>query len=100
MIDKTFHMQKYIVNTGTRLLCVAILLLPAFMVRAQDQIEIDKEEIGSWFERNWIWVAAGVLLIVLIALMGRGKAGSRKTTTVVKDPQGHTKSVTTTEEKF
>ena len=93
-------MQKYIVKNGTRLLCVAILMLSAFIVRAQDQIEIDKREIGSWFERNWIWVAAGVLLIVLIALMGRGKAGSRKTTTVVKDAQGHTKSVTTTEEKF
>ena len=90
----------YIVKNGTRLLCVAILLLSAVIVHAQDQIEIDKREIGSWFERNWIWVAAGVLLIVLIALMGRGKAGSRKTTTVVKDAQGKTKSVTTTEEKF
>ncbi len=75
-------------------------MLSAFIVRAQDKIEIDKEEIGSWFERNWIWVAAGLILIVLIALMGRGKAGSRKSTTVVKDAQGHTKSVTTTEEKF
>ena len=82
------------------MLCVAIFLLSAVIVQAQDQIEINKREIGSWFERNWIWVAAGVLLIVLIALMGRGKAGSRKTTTVVKDAQGQTKSVTTTEEKF
>ena len=54
-------MQKYIVKNGTRLLCFAILMLSAFIVRAQDQIEIDKREIGSWFERNWIWVAAGVL---------------------------------------
>ena len=93
-------MQKYIVKNGTRFFCFAILMLSAIMVRAQDQIEIDKREIGSWFERNWIWVAAGVLLIVLIALMGRGKAGTRKTTTIVNDPQGHTKTVTTTEEKF
>jgi len=75
-------------------------MLSTIMVRAQDKIEIDKGEISSWFERNWIWVAAGVLLILLIALMGRGKAGSRKTTTVIKDAEGHTKSVTTTEEKF
>lgn len=93
-------MQKSIVKNGTRVLCVAILMLSGLIVRAQDKIEIDKEEIGSWIERNWIWVAAGLLLIVLIALMGRSKAASRKTTTVVKDAQGHTKSVTTTEEKF
>jgi len=93
-------MQEYIVKNGARLFCFTILMLSAFIVRAQDNIEIDKEEIGSWFERNWIWVAAGLILIVLIALMGRGKAGSRKSTTVVKDAQGHTKSVTTTEEKF
>lgn len=93
-------MQQSLVRNGTRLFCLAVLMLSVFIVRAQDKIEIDKEEIGSWFERNWIWVAAGLLLIVLIALMGRGKAGSRKTTTVVKDAEGHTKSVTTTEEKF
>lgn len=75
-------------------------MLSTVIARAQDKIEIDKGEIGSWFERNWMWVAGGVLLILLISLMGRGKAGSRKTTTVVKDAEGHTKSVTTTEEKF
>ena len=94
-------MQQYLLSRGIRLFNVIVLMLSTILVQAQDKIEIDKEDIGSWFQRNWIWVAGGVLLILLISLMGsRGKAGSRKTTTVIKDEQGHTKSVTTTEEKF
>jgi hypothetical protein len=93
-------MQQYIIKQSIRFFNFVVLMLSAIMVRAQDKIEIDKQEIGSWFERNWIWVAGGMLLIILIVLISRGKAGSRKTTTVIKDGQGHTKSVTTTEEKF
>ena len=93
-------MQQYLLKHGIKLLNVVILMLSGIMVKAQDKIQIGKEEIGSWFERNWIWVAGGIVLILIIALLSRGKAGSRKTTTVVKDAQGHTKSVTTTEEKF
>jgi hypothetical protein len=97
---KLIYMKQYLVKYGAKLFNVFFFMLPAIMVQAQEKIEIDKEEVGSWFERNWMWVAGAVLLIILIALLGRGKAGSRKTTTVVKDAGGHTKSVTTTEEKF
>ena len=93
-------MQQYFLKQRIKLLNVVILMLSGIIVRAQDKIEIDKEEISSWFERNWIWVAGGLVLILIIALLSRGKGGSRKTTTVIKDPHGHTKSVTTTEEKF
>jgi cell division protein FtsW (lipid II flippase) len=95
-------MQQYLLKQGIKLLNVVILMLSGIIVQAQDKIQIDKEEIGSWFERHWIWVAGGLVLILIIALLSRGnsKAGSRKTTTVVKDAQGLTKSVTTTEEKF
>jgi cell division protein FtsW (lipid II flippase) len=93
-------MQQYLLKQGIKLLNVVILMLSGIIVQAQDKIQIDKEEIGSWFERHWIWVAGGLVLILIIALLSRGKAGSRRTTTVVKDAQGHTKSVTTTEEKF
>ena len=69
---------------------------------AQDKIEIDKEEIGSWFQHNWLWVAGGVLLLLLIVVLASGGNKSitrRKTTTVIKDPEGHTKSITTVEEQ-
>lgn len=92
--------QKHSIKFGTALM----LVLTSLMTKAQDKIDIDKEEVASWLERNWIWVVAGVVLIILIAMLGRRRTttntrgGFRKTTTVVKDADGHTKSVTTTEE--
>ena len=91
------------IKSSIRLVSMTFLLLTSMFVNAQDKINIDKGEIKTWFETNWLWVAGGlVLLIVVIALLSRGgrtvRSGSRKTTTVVKDEHGRTQSVTTTEE--
>ena len=97
-------MRQFVKQQGSKFGAVFMLMLTGLLAKAQDRIDIDKEEIASWFERNWMWVAAGVLLIILIAMMGRrrttttNRGGYRKTTTVVRDAEGHTKSVTTTEE--
>lgn len=97
-------MQQSFRKHSARIVGLFILLLNGMVIQAQDKIEIDTEEVGSWFERNWMWVAAGVLLLLLIVLLGRGRnasrGNSRRTTTVVKDAQGNTKSVTTTEENI
>ena len=78
-----------------------VLMLLSFAAQAQDKVEIDTQEVKSWFENNWIWVAGGVVLLLLVMLLGRRRSGGqRKTTTVIKDPDGHVKSVTTTEEKI
>ncbi len=91
--------KKQSIKFGTALM----LVLTSLMARAQDKIDINKEEVASWLERNWMWVVAGVVLVILIAMMGRRRTtttrgGLRKTTTVIKDADGQTKSVTTTEE--
>lgn len=95
-------MQQFVFRYSIKLAAFLIFMLTALLARAQDKIQIDKEEIGSWFERNWMWVAGGVVLILLFVLLSRGgsksSSGIRKTTTVIKDDQGKTKSVTTTEE--
>jgi hypothetical protein len=80
-------------------------MLTTTIARAQDKNEVDTGEIKSWFEQNWIWVAGGVVLLILIILLSRGNKVhrfrvTRKTTTVIKDEGGHTKTVTTTEEKI
>jgi hypothetical protein len=95
---------------SVQLLTVILFSLIAIAASAQDKVEIDTQDVKSWLERNWIWVAAGIVLIVLIALIGRGNrtarrtttldGGERKTTTVVKDAAGNVQSVTTTEEKL
>ena len=91
------------IKEGIKLVGMICFLLTGMIVNAQEKIKIDKEEIGTWFENNWLWVVGGlVLLVLLIALFSRGRTafrnGTRKTTTVVKDEQGRTQSVTTTEE--
>ena len=73
-------------------------MLVAFSLQAQDKVEIDTQEVASWFERNWIWVTAGVVILLIIVLFSRSSGGRRKTITVIKDDYGKTKSVTTTEE--
>jgi hypothetical protein len=86
-----------------RLVGMISFLLTGMIVNAQEKIDINKGEIMTWLENNWLWVVGGViLLILLIALSSRGRRfgrnGTRKTTTVVKDEAGRTQSVTTTEE--
>lgn len=85
---------------STKALGAFILMLMNFAAQAQDKVEIDTQEVKSWFENNWIWVAGGVVLLLLVMLLSRRSGGQRKTTTVIKDPDGKVKSVTTTEEKL
>jgi flagellar biosynthesis/type III secretory pathway M-ring protein FliF/YscJ len=85
---------------STKALDAFILMLLSFAAQAQNKVEIDTQEVKSWFENNWIWIAGGVVLLLLVMLLSRRRGGQRKTTTVIKDPDGHVKSVTTTEEKI
>jgi len=89
--NKRFAIQYY----GTMIL---FLILPFVTLIAQSDVKIDGRDVGSWFERNWMWVAGGALILLIISLSGRG-GNKRKTTTIVKDDSGHVKSVTTTEVK-
>lgn len=95
-------MQQFITKYSARLTGFLLFMLIGIAAHAQEKIEIDTKEVGSWFERNWMWVAAGVLLLLLIAVLGRSRSRgeSRRTTTVIGDAQGNTKSVTTTEENI
>ena len=95
-------MQQFIIKHGVKLLGMFIFMFTSLVLQAQDKIDINTEEVESWFERNWMWVAGGVVLLLLIVLLSRNRAnhGSRRTTTVIKDADGNTKSVTTTEENI
>jgi len=77
---------------------VLLLLAPFMTLIAQQDVKINGREVGSWFDRNWIWVAGVVLILLVAALAGRGSK-RRKVTTVLKDDMGNVKSVTTTEVK-
>jgi hypothetical protein len=93
-------MKKAATRTAIQYYGVMILLLvaPFLTLIAQSDVKIDGKDVGSWFERNWMWVAGGALILLIIAVSGRGSS-KRKTTTIVKDETGHIKSITTTEVK-
>ena len=90
------------IKSVSRLVGMITFLLTSMIVNAQDKINIDKGEIKTWFENNWMWVVGGLVVVfLLVAVFSRraaGRLGSRRTTTVIKDEQGKTKSVVTTEE--
>lgn len=65
---------------------------------AQEKVEIDSQEVGNFFQRNWMWITGGVVLLVLILLFSRSGGKNRRiTTTVVKDDLGNVKTVKTTD---
>lgn len=63
---------------------------------AQEKVEVNGKDVGTWFSNNWMWVSGVVLLLLLVIIFG-GSSRRRKTTTVVRDNTGDVKKVTTTE---
>ena len=90
--------MKQATTSKLRIIMTSVsLFFLQLVARAQDKIEIDTQEVSSWFQRNWPLVAGGVLLIVLAIIFGRRTKPRSKTTTVVNDRMGNVKKVTTTE---
>ena len=94
-------MIQPVINVARKAYLLVVLILISFYSFAQEKVTLDTEEVESWFERNWMWVAGAVVFILLLALLtggNRRRVNQRKTTTVIKDPDGNVKSVTTTED--
>ncbi|KIC89538.1 hypothetical protein [Flavihumibacter sp. ZG627] len=66
------------------------------------EVEIDAVEVESFFERNWMWITAGVVaLLLIIWAASSGKKPTKKTTTtttVEKDDLGNVTRVEKTTE--
>ena len=93
-------MLQYIFKHFVKIVGIFLFMLSGTTLQAQEKVEIDTQEVASWFESNWMWVAAGIIILLMIIFFSRGNNGRRKTTTVIKDSHGKTKSVTTTEEQI
>jgi len=79
-------------------LALGSILMIAFQIPvfAQETLPATGERIASWMQRNWLWIAGAIILIVLLATMGSRPRVKRTTTTVEKDDLGNVTSVTTT----
>ncbi len=97
-------MKTYIntVNAGLKAFAATMFfLLSEFAANAQDgKIEVDGEQIGNWFQQHWLWVAAGVVaLLMLIGLLSSGSRSRRRTTIVREESADGVVRTTTTEIK-
>ncbi|MEJ0104127.1 MAG: hypothetical protein WDO19_16885 [Bacteroidota bacterium] len=52
---------------------ILFLLTPFMTLLAQQDVKINGRDVGSWFERNWMWVAGGAVVLLIIAFVGRGE---------------------------
>ena len=95
-------MKKVNISTVFQAIVAFTLLffLPTATLWSQQDVRIDGQNVGTWFERYWMWITGGIILLLVLVFAGRGKNNrKRTTTTVVKDDLGNVKSVTTTEVK-
>jgi hypothetical protein len=80
----------------TRAVFTFIVLLSAVSTFAQEKVDVNGHDVGSWFGDHWMWVVGGVILLILLLALGGGSKKS-KTTIIQRDAAGHVKNVTTTE---
>jgi hypothetical protein len=85
--------QQRIIKGSLSLFMLLIIQLSAF---AREKVEVNGNDVGTWFSHNWMWVTGVVVLLLLIILFS-GSKNKRKSTTVVKDSTGDVRRVTTTE---
>jgi len=92
-------MKKLLFNGTRSLMTLAFLMILNTVAFAQEKVNVNGHDVGTWFKNNWLWVAGIVVLLLLIILFSGGGGSRRKTTTVVKDNYGDVKRVTTMEEE-
>ncbi|MEI9935107.1 MAG: hypothetical protein WDM71_09735 [Ferruginibacter sp.] len=63
---------------------------------AQEKVNVNGHDVGTWFSRNWMWITIAIVVLLILLLSTNG--GTKKTTTIVRDNDGTVKSVTTKEE--
>ena len=60
------------------------------------KVEVNGNDVGSWFSQNWIWVVA-VFAILLIVLLFSGGTRNNRTTVVHKNDGLGNRTTTTTQ---
>ncbi len=85
----------YISKVSIAISTVFILQTSLF---AQQNVEVNGNDVGTWFGKNWMWITGAVVLLLILLLFTGGGHKKRKTRTIIKDDKGDTKKITTIEE--
>ena len=81
------------------ILTLSVLFFSQMIALAQDtKVEINGNDVGSWFSRNWIWVTAVIaVLLILLILSGGSSRRSKTKTTVYRRDDGTVTKTTSSE---
>jgi hypothetical protein len=73
-----------------------VLALYQLVAMAQDapKVEVNGNDVGTWIGQNWIWIVGIIVLLIIILLASSGRSRSSKSTTVRRDIDGRTTTVT------
>lgn len=102
-LTKPIIMKQSIKFFTVKMILTSLMLL-AFnaILFAQDKVVVvDTAEAGNWFSRNWMYVAGGVLLLVILFAIGSSSSRSKSVTTrETNDGITRTTSTTTTDTDY
>jgi len=92
-------MKQVIKNFSFKALMSSVAMFAVNAVAfAQDQVVVtDTAGIGNWFERNWMYVAGGVLLLIILFSIGSSRRSKSITTRETNDGLTRTTTTTTTD---
>ena len=93
--------ERTLINTCKTVALYLLFSMFAITGFSQDNtVNVNGEDIGAWFSRNWMWVAGGfIVLLLLIGLFSSGSRSRRKTTIVREEDANGIVRTTTTEIK-
>ena len=81
--------------------CITVFIVFFFqaIALAQDtKVEINGNDVGSWFANNWIWVTGLIAFLIIILLFSISSSKrSKSRTTVYRNHDGKVVQTTTTE---
>ena len=89
---------KGLKNKAYRLFTLFILLQTTTLMAQDAKVEINGNDVGTWFGRNWLWVSGGILLLLLIIIFGFSGARRTSRTTTITNRNGEVKRTTSTTE--
>jgi hypothetical protein len=78
--------------------CIMLFVQLQLLAQESPKVEINGNDVGSWFSRNWIWVVGIVLLLVIFLLFSGSSSRKTRTTVVRRDDGTVTRSSTVVDE--
>ena len=78
-------------------MCMIVLFQIVSWAQDNTKVEINGNDVGSWFGRNWVWVTGIIVVLVLLLFMSGGTSRSSSKTTTYRKDDGSVVETTTTE---